>query len=416
MTESNWNIEKRGAGRLYWQPKDLVINEKFDNITEYVRNIAENLKSFLQLETSVRLLLDAPNVQPAVATISVPFEGEQDTIYTNLATLIYQQMWGYYLASDPKSTHHGLTTLVLEGHENSMIRRETEKFLDVVTSRSELAARVMRNYHMACDMPPFNRDVYLRQATSKMMDIHLGVRFYNFGEGVERKTIFLPISAGAEAIDRIYYNLEHIIHQNLIAYDEVHDHYLPVSEELIGREIEALISRAMHKGNTRKKIINGLKFHTVMLEDARMINHISLADFYYDKLNRIDLLDEAGQRSREMFSSALVRSTELTQDANVNVNELRLEERVYIERPAASGQTPVSAAAGAGHAAVPAGQPPAAPPGEPPAAAAPPGEPPAAAAPPSPEPAAAPPAAEPAAEEEEEATATSTHTDGLEEL
>ena len=153
----------------------------------------------------------------------------------------------------------------------------------------------------------------------------------------------MPISAGAEAVDRIYYNLEHIIHQNLISYDENHDHYLPVSEELVLRELESLLVRARLKGNTRKNVINGLKFHTVLLEDPSLIHHLSLADLYYDKLNRIDLLEEASQRSREMLANALIRSTELTQDAGVNVNELKLEERVYIERPETREKVPAGA-------------------------------------------------------------------------
>ena len=279
---------------------------------------------------------------------------------------------------------------MLEGHENSIIRRETEKFLDVITTRNELGGRAMRNYRMACDVPPLNRDVYLRQATSKYMDIHLGVRFYTFGEGIERKTLFMPIDAGGDAVDRIYYNLEHIIHQNLVAYDEVHDHYLPVSEELVARELEGVLYRATRKDNTRKKLINGLKMHTVLLEDASMNNHISLADFYYDKLNRIDLLDEAAQRSREMFSTALIRSTELTGDAGVNVNELKMEERVYIERPKSQEQATVAATVSSTTAP----------------------------STPAPEQAAPPPAAPATPEEgqEEEEEATTTHTDGLEEL
>lgn len=374
MTESSWNIAQRGPGRLYQQPVDLVVNEKFDASDDYIETIAQNLRGFLKLETSVRILLDGPLVHPMVTVISVPFEGEQETIYTNLSTMIYQQLWGYYLAADPKSTHHGLTTLVLEGHENALIRREAEKFLDLITARNELGGRAMRNYRMACDVQPLNRDVYMKKATEGFMDIHLGVRFYTHGEGVQRKTIFMPIDGGVDAIDRIYYNLEHIIHQNLVTYDEVHDHYLPVSEELVARELEGVLYRALRKDNTRKKIINGLKLHTVLLEDATMNNHISLADFYYDKLNRIDLLDEAAQRSREMFSTALIRSTELTQEAGVNVNELKMEERVYIERPTTTGE-PVTVQATASSAAQPAAE-----------------------------------------QEQEEATATTTRTDGLEEL
>ena len=113
----------------------------------------------------------------------------------------------------------------------------------------------------------------------------------------------------------------------------MHDHYLPVSEELIFRELEGVLSRATKKGNTRKKILNGLKFNTVLLEDPAMIKHIGLADLYYDKFNRIDLLEEASQHSRDMMAAALIRATEITQDSGVKVDELALDERVYIEQP-----------------------------------------------------------------------------------
>ena len=106
-----------------------------------------------------------------------------------------------------------------------------------------------------------------------------------------------------------------------------------------------------------------------------MNNHISIADLYYDKINRIDLLEEASQRSRDMFATALVRSTEITQDAGVNVDTLAVEERVYIERPETpEARETVTVGAGA-------------------------------------------PAEQPVAEgEEEEAADTDTHTDGLTEL
>ena len=348
MTESLWQLPQRGPGRLYQQAKDLVVNEAYDKPDIFIENIVNSLKTFLQLETCVRFLLDGPTINPTTTNITVPFEGDSDRIYHNLAYIIYQQMWGYYLSADPKTTHHGITMLVWEGHENGMVRRETEKFLDLILMRNELAGRIMRDYHMACEMPPFTRDTYMRETTAKVMDIHLGVRMFTFGEGIERKTVFMPISAGAEAVDRIYYNVEHIIHQNLISFDEIHDHYLPVSQELVLRELEAVLVRARMKGNTRKKIINGLKFHTVLLEDPSLIHNLSLADLYYDKLNRIDLLEEASQRSREMFSTALIRSTELTQESGINVNDLKLEERVYIDRPESRETVPAGAPEGAG--------------------------------------------------------------------
>lgn len=71
-----------------------------------------------------------------------------------------------------------------------------------------------------------------------------------------------------------------------------------------------------------------------------MIHHISLADLYYDKLNRIDLLDEASQRSRDLLNTALIRSTEITLAANPSAVDRDLEEPMYIDRTTAVN-TPV---------------------------------------------------------------------------
>lgn len=340
MTEANiWHTSPKGPGRLYQCSNDLV--PKYEEVQHIVDRIRANLKNFLQLETSVRILLDGPHVNPVVTTISVPFEGDQDKVYENLGLIIFQQAWGYYLGADPKGTHHGLTNLVFDGHETSLMRRETEKFLSMLQTRNDLAYRVMSGYHMACDMEPFDRDVYFQETTNKFLDIHLGVRMFTYGEGVIPTTMFLPISAGKEAIDRIYYNLENIIIQNLVAYDETHDHHLPVSEELLCRELEGTLIRAKKKANTRKKIIHGLNMNTVLLEDPTMIHHINMADLYYDKINRIDLLDEASARSRDLFNANLIRATEIT-NAVTDISSLRMSERVYIDRNTAVG-APASA-------------------------------------------------------------------------
>jgi hypothetical protein len=355
MTEQmEWHTHPHSPGRLYQCPQDLI--PRYEEVQHIVDRIRNNLRAFLQLETSVRLLLDGDRVNPVTSVISVPFEGDHEKIYENLGLIIFQQLWGYYLAADPKGTHHGLTNLVFDGNETAMLRRETEKFMRMLHTRNDLAHRVMSGYHMACEMPPFERDVYLRETTNKYMDIHLGVRMYTHGEGVNRVTMFLPIKEGKEAIDRIYYNIEHIIHQNLVSYDETHDHYLPVSEELVLRELEGTLLRARHKGNTRKKIINGLTMNTVLMEDPTMIHHISLADLYYDKLNRIDLLDEAAARSVDMFNTSLIRSTEIA-TAVTDVTKLKLEERMYIDRATAVGAQPATIQAPRPAAARPAAQP-----------------------------------------------------------
>jgi hypothetical protein len=338
-TDSTLHLAKHGPGRFYYCPPDLIL--KYSEVNEFVQRIAGNLKNFLQLESAVRLMTDSELTNATTTVITVPFSGDNDRIYFNLARLIYDQLWAYYISADPKGTHHGLTNLVMEGNETSLVRREVEKLLQLLTYRTDLAARVMLGYRMDCEIPPLNRDSYMRETVQNNMDVELGVRMFTYGEGVNRLTVFVPYGEKTDAaIDRIYYNIEHIIHQNLVAYDELHDHYLPVSTELVLRELEATLVRARQKGNTRKKIINGLKLHAVMLPDASDIYSLSLADLYYDKINRIDLLEEAAQRSRELFSTALIRSTEITQDAGVKVDGLAMEEHVYIERPKTAGAQP----------------------------------------------------------------------------
>jgi hypothetical protein len=136
-----------------------------------------------------------------------------------------------------------------------------------------------------------------------------------------------------------------MILDHLVSFDETHDHYLPVSEELVCRELESLIQRSRRKGNTRKKLVNGLTVNTVLLDDPTSIHSISLADLYYDKLNRIDLLDEASARSRDLYAANLIRSTEVTNEVVPKVDSLKMEERVYIDRNAAVGAAPVTVAA-----------------------------------------------------------------------
>ncbi|MDH4120161.1 MAG: hypothetical protein OEV94_00430 [Deltaproteobacteria bacterium] len=338
MRPSTWELEQRGAGRTYQLPKDLVI--KYEDRTPILEFIMPQLKDFVKLESSVRLVLDSPYVNGNVTTIAVPFEGEDDTIYRNLALMVAEQLWGYYLSADPQGTHHGLSNLVFDGGVTNLIRRETEKFLTMIRTRNDMAARLMNGYTMACETDSFEKDVFLKHVVKDSLNIHLGVRMYTYGLGVNRVTSFLPIADGGDAVDRVYYNLEHIIHQNLVAYDELHPHALPVSEELILRELESVLDRARSKQNTRLKVINGLKLHTVLLDDASAIQSKDAADMYYDKIYRVDLMEEASQRSRDMFATSLIRSTEITQDAlGKNVDNLKMDERVYIERPAAKDIT-----------------------------------------------------------------------------
>ena len=335
-------VEPRPDGSIYLRPEDYV--PRYVEAKPLIEQIVKSLPNFIQVESAIRLVVEGSNINKAIANISVPFGKEDDDIYYELGRLVYDQLWGYYMSADPKSTHHGLTHLVYDGNETSLLRRETEKFLKTLPTRTDLAGRLVQNYHMAFDTAPFQRDNYLRDTISKVLTMHFGVRIFTYGYGALRHNIFLPIHGGKNAIERIYYNIEHIIHQNLATYDELHDNYLPVSEELVYRELESLVNRSRKKVNTRRKIIDGLKARAVLVDDPAKVHTLQLADLYYDKINRIDLLDEASTRSRDLFATSLIRSAEMVNES-LDVSKLKLEEQVYIPRSTVVGETQSAASA-----------------------------------------------------------------------
>lgn len=333
-TTTPWELPGKQPGRFYYHHHDLI--ERYPDVRPLVERMAPTIRQFVQVESAVRLVLDSEAVNPVTADISVPFEGDNEHIYKNMGELVFEQCWGYYLSANSKATHHGLTNLVFDGQDTSLIRREMEKFLSLAAYRTDVAARLMRGYKMQLECEPINRDVYMKPTLSKVLDISFGVRMFSFGENINRVTIFLPIPGGEEAKDRLYYNIEHIIHQNLVTYDEVHSQYLPVSEPLLYRELESLLRRARKKMNSRKKMLNGLKMHTVLLEDPSMIHHESIADLYYDKINRVDLMDESSSRSRDLVNSHLIQSAEIATTV-ADVNSLTMQEPMYIDREHAVG-------------------------------------------------------------------------------
>ncbi len=331
-----WELPERSPGRMYFYPRDL--EHKYEHMEPVIERIHANIAQCVKLESAVRLTLDSPTTHPTTSVLALPFVGEGDMIHSNIAHMVFEMLWGYYLTANPKTTHHGLTHLIFDGNETNLLYREIEKVVEMLGTRADIACKVLKNYQMAVETPAFNRDVYMQPTFEKVLNIHVGVRVFTYGEGVHNVNVFLPVEGNPDAIKWIYYNLEHIIHNNLVAYDELHDRSLPVSESLLHRELESLLVRARQKGNTRKKILNGLNLHTVMMDDPTMMHHISLADQLYDKINRIDLLDEAAVRSQDLYNTALIRSAEITTAAGVSVDSLAMEERVYIDRSTVVGE------------------------------------------------------------------------------
>ncbi|NQU62996.1 MAG: hypothetical protein HQ517_01740, partial [SAR324 cluster bacterium] len=119
--------------------------------------------------------------------------------------------------------------------------------------------------------------------------------------------VFLPIEAGQEIIDMVYYNLEQILHHNFITYDETGDRYLAINETLIFKDLEATLKRSKSKELTRNKILNNLQFNTIEKREIAPELEMLSGDKLHDLLNQIQdtKLQKATEQSREMYGSYL---------------------------------------------------------------------------------------------------------------
>lgn len=325
MSESIWHRESCNPGREYQLARNIHI--KYDDQDTIISRIVEALKQYVSVEAAVRLVIDTELCSPERAVIAVPFEANEDLIMANFAATMYHSLMGYYVSGEPKSSHFGLSNLVIEGQVNSLVRRELEKLFTQFQSRDDIAGRLLRNVKFDIEDAPASGDNYMQETLKKGLDIELGFRLVAYGPQINAGTIFVPVTDGAGIVDRVYYNLEQIIHQNFVAYDESGDDYLKVTDTLIFKELSQILSRAKSKENTRKKILDNLVFSTIFTEDPTQLHGALIGDSLYDTINKIqeEKLQEASQRSRELFASCMIRSAEMTTQ-DMDLAELQLSE------------------------------------------------------------------------------------------
>ena len=92
----------------------------------------------------------------------------------------------------------------------------------------------------------------------KNLNIHIGCQIQINGNAINHNRIFLPFQTNSGILNCLYYNLEHIITQNLVSFSESSDQYLKITDRTILRELESTISRLKVKVNTRKKLLKDL--------------------------------------------------------------------------------------------------------------------------------------------------------------
>lgn len=310
MTETIWQRETCSPGREYMLGTDPCI--KYDDKQEIIALLKNNLKNFIQAEPAVRITLDAPTINPGRTILAIPFESDQDKILDNFASIIYQTLIGYYISAEPNSSHFGIANGALEGKTTSLLRREMEKLIEYFQNRSDIAGRLLSDVRITGKYQvPEPGDVFLADTIKKGLDIHVGYRIFSVGENVNCSRIFLPLNTGQEIINHIYYNIERILHQNFVTYDENSDEYLKITDSLVFKELESLITRSQGKDMTRKKIIDNLQFNTVFTpqieSSATEQAQVEFNDKLYDLLNQIqdEKYKSVGQNSRDLYTSFL---------------------------------------------------------------------------------------------------------------
>lgn len=303
MSESIWQREECSPGRRYMLGTDPYI--KYDDPEVIIAKIVEGLKEFIHAEPAVRITLDSPLANKERLIIAVPFEADEELFVNNFAKVIHHSLIGYYISAEPQSTHFGIANLLIEGNFNSLLRREMEKLISQFQSRSDMAGRLLENVKLIGKMQvPAPGKTYLTETLQKGLDIHVGYRVYAMGNNVNYTKIFLPLETGKEIIDFIYYNLEQIIQQNFVTYDENGANYLNITESLVFRELEQILNRAKSKELTRKKIINNLQFNTMLIDSDRETDTSLIGDQVYDFLNQIQdkKLQVTTNRSKELYT------------------------------------------------------------------------------------------------------------------
>jgi hypothetical protein len=313
MTETIWQRETCSPDREYMLGSDPYV--KYDDKQEIIAKLTNNLKDFILAEPAVRITLDAPTVNPGRTILAIPFESDQEKILVNFANIIYQTLIGYYFSAEPKSSHFGIANGTLEGTTTSLLRREMEKLIEQFQNRSDIAGRLLNDVQITGKYQvPEPGDVFLSDTIKKGLDIHVGYRIFSVGENVNCSRIFLPLNTGQDIINHIYYNIERILHQNFVTYDENSDEYLKITESLVFKELESLINRSQGKDMTRKKIIDNLQFNTVFTPQIETVAteqaQVEFNDKLYDLLNQIqdEKYKSAGQNSRDLYTSFLQKN------------------------------------------------------------------------------------------------------------
>jgi hypothetical protein len=245
---------------------DSINQIKFEDSESLILKIVKNLKPIVSIDTVVRLMMDTNKTAGNSGILTVPFKIDCDIVYHNIARLLYDSFIAYYLKNNPNTSHFGLASTTLEGSTTSLLFRKTERLIKLASNREDIAGRFIRGVMFSVEAPETDSPTpVFTETLLKGLDIHLGLDIAIYGASLNYGRIFIPIRAGGKVIEKVYHNLEQMIQQKLITYDEVNDKYLKISESLLFKEVEEIVTHLRYKINTRRKLLADLKANTVYL-------------------------------------------------------------------------------------------------------------------------------------------------------
>ncbi|MDX2471871.1 MAG: hypothetical protein QNL04_14975 [SAR324 cluster bacterium] len=314
MTQSVWHREDCGPGRQYILGHETNKSDRFKPEAEVIQTILEDIKGYLVVEPAIRLVLDSAKVNPERVVLALPAEGAKDQVMENFAAELYRSLLGYYLGSSPKSSHYGISQVVMEGNVNNFVRREAERLFGQMASRPDMASRVLENAEFGSSLTVGESGTnHLTETVTKALNIYVGYRLHLHGEGINKNQMFIPLEGGQNIIDLVYYNLEQIVNQNFLSYDETGNSYLQITEGLVFKELECLLQRSKDKENTRKKILTNIEYNLVFSTNPRAEFNENAGDHFYDVINHVEdeKLKESTKLSSELYATVVTKSKEL---------------------------------------------------------------------------------------------------------
>ena len=297
------------VGRDYFLAKDIYT--RYNEADKIKTLIKENICEYIVINSAVRITLDSDEIESDRVITAVPFVANVDSILNNIVELIYANIKSYYITADNKINHYGIANTIMEGFNSSGLRRELELVCHSISNRRDIGGRVISkvNFENINFIKP--KDFLFSTTIQEKLDIQLGYRFTLYGERINSQNFFIPILMDNGVLQQIYTNLEIMLHQQFVTYDETTDQgYLKITDNLILKEILNLLRRAKNKENTRKKLIQGIKFATTLTNDPVKRYGELAGDIIYDTINQVDNVElmNASDRSRAMYDTYAFRS------------------------------------------------------------------------------------------------------------